>query len=256
MKKTKEIGRKMVGKNVVVKSENFRGTLGVIKKVEMNSDGQRIYWVDLNNSNPHWESFTREELKVKKIERKEEEEFDKMKASMFIAENTAYNLDYLAHLNVDVIRGILDEFEAWEAFEVWMAQLENYEQRLSLEREAEVEAELAIRPAVLEKIESAAHGEDAMQLVLKNLSHRMEGFDYVAEGIFDVSYLGSTRQLKKEIRQVYRMAGIKLSSYRRVDLRYENDGAEVIIQVIPSKNASTYTKKSHGYFVTVENIYN
>ena len=256
MKKTRELGRKMLGKNVVVKSDNHRGTTGVIKKVEMNSDGQKIYWVDLDNTNPHWESFTRDQLKVKKIEGKEEERFDKLKASMFIAENTSYNLDYLAHLNVDVIRGILDEFDQWEEFAVWKSQLDGYERRLSLEREAEVEAQLEIKPAVLEKIESAAFGEDSLQLVMKHLSHKAELVEYVAEGIFDVSYLGSRRQLRKEIQTVYRMAGVHIKAKGKMDLQYENDGATVVISVIPSKEASTLSAKSIGYFVTVENFYN
>ena len=103
------------------------------------------------------------------------------------------------------------------------------------------------------KIRTSPWGEDALGVVLNNISNKLDGYDDFGSG-FDVSYQGSTEELLNELISVYTEAGIKIRKEKSNMISYDNDGQRVYIAVNPDEDASTYTENSQGYFIYVENV--
>ncbi len=110
-----------------------------------------------------------------------------------------------------------------------------------------------LSPKAARKICKAAWGEDALGVVLNNLSDKLDGYDDFGSG-FDVSYQGSAKELLSEIINVYSEAGIDVQKAGKNKISYDNDGQVVYITVSPSEDASTYTVNSEGYFISVDNV--
>lgn len=106
------------------------------------------------------------------------------------------------------------------------------------------------------KICDAAWGEDALGPALSVLSlktGRVEGFDLYGD-YADVSFLGNLRSLVSGLISVYKEAGLKIIENHNNYFCYDNEGTVVKVFVEQSDEASTYSEKSTGFFVSVENI--
>lgn len=105
----------------------------------------------------------------------------------------------------------------------------------------------------INKINKAAWGEDALNIVLNNTSDKLDGYDDFGSG-FDVSYQGSIKELLSEIIDIYSKAGIKIRKEGKNKISYDNGDQTVYITVVSDDDASTYTKNSQGYFIYVDNV--
>lgn len=110
-----------------------------------------------------------------------------------------------------------------------------------------------LTPEAARTISEAIWGEDAVGAVLDNLSDALDGYDYLGDG-FDVSYQGGITALRAEIRDVFKAAGVDIKTVSKNVLEYDNDGMTVRIKINSDPTASTYTMRSKGYYITVENI--
>lgn len=107
-----------------------------------------------------------------------------------------------------------------------------------------------------EKIYDAAWGEDALGPAISVLSlktGKVEGFDLYGD-YADVSFLGNLRSLVSGLISVYKEAGLKIIEEHSNYFCYDNEGIVVKVFVEQSEEASTYSEKSTGFFVSVENI--
>lgn len=117
----------------------------------------------------------------------------------------------------------------------------------------DIESTPTLTPKAAREISEAIWGEDAVGAVLDNLSDALDGYDYLGDG-FDVSYQGGITALRAEIRDVFRAAGVDIKTVSKNVLEYDNDGMTVRIKINSDPTASTYTVRSKGYYITVENI--
>lgn len=119
--------------------------------------------------------------------------------------------------------------------------------------EYSITSAVQLNPKAAMKICDAAWGDKAVRVALNCLSDKLEGYDDYDE-FFDVSYIGTTKELRDELFEVFKAAGVNPKKESDNEIEYDNEGMIVSIKIIQDDDASTYSEDSVGYFIYVDNI--
>ncbi len=109
--------------------------------------------------------------------------------------------------------------------------------------------ELSIK--VLRELEHCAWGADVLDILLNYTSDKLEGFDNYGE-YFDVSYIGTAKELCDELFHLLKDAGFNPHREQEARISFDNDGMNVDVTIVEDDEASTYSENSTGYFIYVE----
>lgn len=114
---------------------------------------------------------------------------------------------------------------------------------------------VSLAPKAAKKIYEAEWGYDAVDVALDYTSGKCDGYDGYGDS-FDVSYQGTADELRDEIFEILKSAGLPVEYEGHNKITYDNYGSEVIITVTPLPEGVdyTFTENSIGYGVFVEEI--
>lgn len=111
-----------------------------------------------------------------------------------------------------------------------------------------------IDPSDARKIYEAAWGYDAVQIALNYLSDKLDGYDSYQDS-FEVSYQGTKDELRDELLNVLKSAGLDAELYEDDEIVYENGGDDVWINIYElPEDYYTFTENSTGYGISIQDV--